>query len=506
MDARRLLWVVVAVAGATMVAMLILERTVKPPEQTGPGARTGARPSASRPAATAPGAGSQPAATVPAGPARQAVRWEWQTHPPRTVTLGSDDPSQGYAVKVALTSLGAAIKSLRLAGGPELLRPVTFAGGNYYPLATRHVLLPEERRGQNLAILHWSASGVRTDPDGTQRVTFAVGVKRNGQDYLRLEKTYALAKGSNFVELTLRAVNLSAGRVAVKLTQYAVTGLPAPVSGPDRRELLYGQLAGGDFVLRRLPVAEAQDMALGLRHCRWLGRSDGPEPVLWLGLGDKEHAALVYVAGKAGAGSPAAAYARARFFRAAIRESAQRRTFLTGMNLGPHRIGPGGALTVRMKLYAGPARPDPFEADPTYKARKASGGAVWRAQAGPRREVLLGSLDQRSGYKFQVQLTTLGAAIRTLKLSEHFVTVADKRAYHRSPDTYRQAVEKAHRQRRLRELRRKYPELQGLLEKYPQLRAMGAKLAEPATEAKLPEEFRKLLQARPGLRPAKTGQ
>jgi len=65
---------------------------------------------------------------------------------------------------------------------------------------------------------------------------------------------------------------------------------------------------------------------------------------------------------------------------------------------------------------------------------------VWDVPLQPVREVYLGSLDQRTKYKFQVQLTSRGAAVKTLKLSEHFVTVQDKRRYEKDPDTYLQAV------------------------------------------------------------------
>ncbi|OPX25256.1 MAG: hypothetical protein B1H04_00290 [Planctomycetales bacterium 4484_123] len=495
MDARRLLWILVVASGATMVVALILQRTAKVPEQAG---KAQPRP-ASRPATDRASQQSQPS---PASRPAAGASWRWEVHPAKEATLGSTDPASGYRLELSLSSLGAAVKGLKLARGGQLLRAVTFAGRSYYPLATRHILFPDEGRGQNLTVLHWRAGEVRRAPDGTQSLTFTLAVKRNGQDYVRLEKTYSLAKGSNFVQVSLRAVNLAAREVTVKLTQFGTTGLAAAASGPEQRELIYGRLVGGNLQLRRIPLAATRDMALGLRHCRWLGRSDAAEPVLWLGLADRDNTALTCIIPGGRLGPLAGPSAPARFFAAAIQESARRRTFLAGMNLGPSRIGPAGALTVRMKLYAGPRQPDPFEADPAYKARKAGRGTGWQAEAGPRGEVLLGSLDQRSGYKFQVQLTTLGAAIRTLKLSEHFRTVADKKYYRRSPDTYRRTVQKAYRRRRLRRLRQQYPELEGLVAKYPQLRAMGPKLLQPASAAKLPEEFRKLLETRPGLRKA----
>jgi YidC/Oxa1 family membrane protein insertase len=50
--------------------------------------------------------------------------------------------------------------------------------------------------------------------------------------------------------------------------------------------------------------------------------------------------------------------------------------------------------------------------------------------------VVLGSADPRSGYLLEVELASRGAAVKTVKLSKYFVTVADKRLWEEDPDGY----------------------------------------------------------------------
>ncbi len=50
----------------------------------------------------------------------------------------------------------------------------------------------------------------------------------------------------------------------------------------------------------------------------------------------------------------------------------------------------------------------------------------------------IGALDPRNDYEFQVELTSRGAAINTVKLSEYFETDLDKHAFNKDPDSYLQ--------------------------------------------------------------------
>ncbi|MBI5725469.1 MAG: YidC/Oxa1 family insertase periplasmic-domain containing protein [Planctomycetes bacterium] len=55
---------------------------------------------------------------------------------------------------------------------------------------------------------------------------------------------------------------------------------------------------------------------------------------------------------------------------------------------------------------------------------------------------LIGSLDSSTGYKFQVELDNLGAAIYTVKLSEHFISVKDRQFWAKDPKGYEEALAK----------------------------------------------------------------
>ena len=78
----------------------------------------------------------------------------------------------------------------------------------------------------------------------------------------------------------------------------------------------------------------------------------------------------------------------------------------------------------------------------TSAATAPAAQATWRNDTFAEHERSLGSLDPKGDYTCQVQLTSRGAAIRTVKLAEYFMTVRDKRRYHKEPKTYDQAVEK----------------------------------------------------------------
>ncbi len=94
-----------------------------------------------------------------------------------------------------------------------------------------------------------------------------------------------------------------------------------------------------------------------------------------------------------------------------------------------------------------PAETKTSETDsPTATKPVGSGKTTWPVTIidEPVREVVLGSTDKTQGFKFQVKLTGLGAAVETIKLTDDFATVADKRRYKREKNhqAYLQAVDK----------------------------------------------------------------
>jgi len=84
-------------------------------------------------------------------------------------------------------------------------------------------------------------------------------------------------------------------------------------------------------------------------------------------------------------------------------------------------------------------RPATSPAAPTASATAATASApaaTWTTTTAPERVVTCGSLRQADGYKLYVALTNVGAAVRIVRLADHFLTVADKHRYEKDPDAY----------------------------------------------------------------------
>ncbi len=83
-----------------------------------------------------------------------------------------------------------------------------------------------------------------------------------------------------------------------------------------------------------------------------------------------------------------------------------------------------------------PARPTEIKPlQPAAAAiRKEPSRTSWPVSKSPVHEIVLGSNDKTDGFKLQVCLTSLGAAVKTAKLTDYFATVADKRRCKRAKD------------------------------------------------------------------------
>jgi YidC/Oxa1 family membrane protein insertase len=85
---------------------------------------------------------------------------------------------------------------------------------------------------------------------------------------------------------------------------------------------------------------------------------------------------------------------------------------------------PAAPATPAEKPAASPAAP----AAATTPAPAAGGQVTWQTKVeDTTRLYAIGSLDKKTGYKFQVQLTNDGASIYDIQLSEYYATIEDKR-------------------------------------------------------------------------------
>jgi len=418
-NVRRFLWAALLVSLAVMLTTIFLQKRVdsqpaapaEPPRGGAGAARASAETQPARgqpeePESTTTSAPKEPAAaetvvaSAPGGPATASATadqatWRNDSFEPHQVVLGSLDPEGEYKLQVRLTNLGAAVEDVRLAeyfetvndkrrylddpdtyeravredpkllGHYVLLGPVGTAENVAYPLATRRIRFPGQG---NVALAlsgpRWKAGKVTTDETG-QKVTFTSEILRNGEDFVRLEKTYTLPKESYSLKISLRAENRAGEDVSVALVQYGPTGVRKEDVQRDRRSLAYGRYVKGELRVLKKGISEAAKMQPGLAGAQVLGRSDTAGPILWIGQTNKYFAALAYVQPKDGQ-DISAPQAKAEFFKAAWDDADLSRTHLAGMNLGAFDLPPGGSAEVKLDLFAGPKKRDLFKNTALY--------------------------------------------------------------------------------------------------------------------------------------------
>lgn len=429
MNVRRFLWVALIVSLGMMLVMGYLQRRVTQPPPAEPeppaGQQAATRPAgkesavtrpaptltaiAAKPPAEAPAKApakvpAKPPAKAPAAATAPAYEREWDNTliEPEDLeaherVLGSLDQDSGYKLQVQLTGLGAAVRKLELSDyfmtvadkrrydhnwnayqealekDPELqahyslLNPVGVGAGKTYPLATRRIRFPEHGDvGLGLSGPRWAAGPVETDENGVQSVTFTSTIFRHDKPFVRVKKTYSLAKDSYSLEVVLGVENLTGKKLSAALTQFGPTGVIREDYRQDKRTLVFGKYVKGDLKVLKEAIGKLAKVKTGLGAKLTLGRSDAAQPVLWVGQSNKYFASLAYVV-PAEEGTLAAPGAKVEFFRAALAtESPDGRTHLTGMNLGSYDVEPGKHAQVRWDVFAGPKKRDLFDGTPLY--------------------------------------------------------------------------------------------------------------------------------------------
>jgi len=362
--------------------------------------------------APAPVARSRPAAPAPA----TKSRWNNPRKPYHTRTLGdlagrkdgNQDDAGRYMMQVTLTNYGAAIENLRLAdyfmtvadkrrhdkdpagyaaavaedrgllGHYALLKPVgpevrdadpekekdRKRAESVYPLATRRIIFPEidDETKLNLHGRRWQAGPVVATPTA-QQVTFTSTIARNGKPFVRIEKTYELAKGSYSVKVSLRVVNESTEKVTFSLTQYAAAGVPQEDFPGDQRMLIFARRKGAEIDTETSAISDDEDTQTGLEHPHKFGRSDDTDNALWIGSANRFFAGIAYVLPASGK-DLAAPEARAEFFGVALPSGEEKKPQLAGIDFGAFDVAPGAAQQVAVDFFAGPKQRDVLGSPP----------------------------------------------------------------------------------------------------------------------------------------------
>ena len=353
MNFRRMVWLALVAALATMLVMMFTYQKKAKQPPTPPTQAPAAKPGATAPTPTpakAPDVPKEPRAlttgTATVGPA-EAV---WSTRggditqrvaSGRTYdrVMGSLEPDSGYLMQIELTAVGAAVSNLKLfdhfgtvqdkeryeedpstylraveddpklKGHYELLPSPAPGDEHLLAMATREIRIGDavqpladvvrttNAQGKDVILSRWWSDDVVTDETGTQKLTFKCLIRRNGKDMARLEKTYTLRKASHSLQVELRVVNLSNKPFKCDLTQFGPTQLQREGLRDDQRHVAFGKFVGDKVNVKQFKLAEAADAPIGVAKAlaQPLGRSDETEPGLWIGQINRFFGALMYV-------------------------------------------------------------------------------------------------------------------------------------------------------------------------------------------------------------------
>lgn len=320
-------------------------------------------------------------------------------------SIGSLDPRDGYAFQVELSNRGGAINTVKLAdyfvkvadhrryladpntysqallenpkkygGHYSVLNPVGTEGASrYLPIETGTISIQIAGEDQplqgNLRQLYWlpakktPSAPLRSSQSASFTVTIFSGktaAKAQRNPIVRCVKTYTVTKGDYSIAMSLRVENLCGKRIQVTLDQSGPTGLPREDLRADLRQAAYAYLQTVDKkVQNRLkPNKELNDWPFGKHHK--LGSSDGKDPILWVGHINKFFGSMMYLIPKVKGRLEAPAH-RADFYVAAARESANSRTYLTGVRLRKMELKPRQDKELAFDIFAGPKKRDLFE-------------------------------------------------------------------------------------------------------------------------------------------------
>jgi YidC/Oxa1 family membrane protein insertase len=394
-NASRFTWIALFVGLGLMGTMFIL-KNIGPKDPTANATTTAsaAATSPAKPATSATGASapSAPGATTTApasapaissAPARPSseVTWENPRHPYQEAYLGSLTKGGDYRMQVQVVGNGAAVKTIKLAdyfatvedkrrcekdpatydqalaadksgklqGHFCIIRLVGLDDNLTYPLSTYKIYFPAENVSLILSDLlnyggksmtNWQVGPVVADQAGTQSVTLSSLIRRDGSDFVLLEKTYSLPKNSYSLNVALKVVNLTDGPVEFRLAQFGPMGVTRDDVQTDRRKVDYAELlkAKGEVKVGKVDYAALPNTAQGYARSKPAGSpSDALNPALWVGVGNKFFSSILYAVPNA-AGTLDAPEDAAQFFWGSLQETPVAglggQNFLTGVNLG----------------------------------------------------------------------------------------------------------------------------------------------------------------------------
>ncbi len=360
---------------------------------------------ASKPAATSGQATTSVALEAPAS-TQPAVYWfEDAAESTQKHYIGSLDPKGDFLAQLELVNQGASVNTLKLSryfvnaaekrisekdpaafeaklaadpakyhGHYSLLNPVSYEGRTFLPLATRRIrvnLPGQEPVAFSLDKIYWrlDANQPAGQDANVQSARYVYTLMR-GTDLsdalknpvLRLAKTYALRKGDYSLSVSLQVENLSSQTVTVGVEQYGPVGVPMDDPYEDKRQAAYAKLRLQDSSVMTSLMAKADLDKQDASKPHEIGRSNGADPLLWIGEVNKFFGSMMYLV-PSDANQLCVPELGAAFLVDPIQETATSKTFLPQVDVPVLTLGPKGTAasarnpaltTITFDLFAGP--------------------------------------------------------------------------------------------------------------------------------------------------------
>ena len=402
MDLRKFAYALLILLGAGVLLFFY----ARPRADTPPEAPT-AEERAAAPAEQIEAAPAAPVEEVEAVPAPSAIRavsapvdaehlWHDDSrYEPEKIILGSVDPEGKYLFQVELSSRGAGVNTLELAGyfatvedkqryedipaeyeqalkqDPKLkghyslLNPVQSGQELVLPYATRAVSIKlrgwETPKTWEVQEKNWLvvAPDEPAGPGPRTSAELAWTLYDHGRPLLRITKIYTLREADYSFGMTVRAENLSAEPMEVALDQLGPAGVPLEDPRRDQRRAAYGKLAPDQQrvqVSLDSPKKRSQDEP-GVE--KPVGSSDQTEATLWVGQTNKYFGSMMYLL-PARPNSLAAPEARAAFYLRHMQVDGAK-IYGTGVKSPLRRLAAdGGRVELSFDVFAGPKKREMF--------------------------------------------------------------------------------------------------------------------------------------------------
>jgi YidC/Oxa1 family membrane protein insertase len=295
----------------------------------------------------------------------------------KTFTLGSAAPKKAgnpYKLELELTTKGAAISKAILRDYNNRDRknpqPLELMNGfdNINTMAGARLLLPGIGKAFPLDKLNWQSSGITSDSNKAETISFSAVITKDGGDFIKLTKTYTLKGEDYLLNCAMTISNVSDSNVEAGIETTAAAGIEREDERADTRGVTAGFLTGTGTV--EVVKTNVKKLAKEPGGKQELFHKNADYKFLWLAETNKYFATIVrpvpqeanstsvnWLAGKCAVaydpdGKPDSGDENeATFFRTV--------TF---------KIAPGGEQKCDFQIYLGPKDRDLFNSTPLYNS------------------------------------------------------------------------------------------------------------------------------------------